>query len=359
MSSTFREIMQSVLQTGKDFFSRSKSQKKECAIQNNNEMQENMNSMVNSSTSQFKVRDFLKKNNQTKQILIQNQSNNDDRFNEYVKSDNPLGFFNSKWDHDFVKTKNVKAVKIEEENLMNASNDQMLKDFYKQSEKLTKQNNLLGKFFSSNELTSSDEKIGSNMMKYNHGKFPPMTPIYTNSRRSEISNELYHISNPSRIETNKIPKSNILLPKEWSLADFEIGRILGRGRFGHVYLAREKRTNFIVALKLMKISQIKKDESQFLLRRELEVQSRLKHSNILRCYGYFWDREVICFILEYASEGELYKHLKAQPKKRFSEKRTAFFIKQIISAFKYLHNKNILHRDLKVRVDVSQLIQLA
>lgn len=33
-------------------------------------------------------------------------------------------------------------------------------------------------------------------------------------------------------------KKNIFLPKEWTLDDFEIGRPLGRGKFGHVYLAR-------------------------------------------------------------------------------------------------------------------------
>lgn len=40
-------------------------------------------------------------------------------------------------------------------------------------------------------------------------------------------------------------------PKEWSIDDFEIGKPMGRGKFGHVYLAREKRTKFIVALKVM------------------------------------------------------------------------------------------------------------
>ena len=34
------------------------------------------------------------------------------------------------------------------------------------------------------------------------------------------------------------------------LADFEIGKPLGRGKFGNVYLAREKETKFIVALKV-------------------------------------------------------------------------------------------------------------
>ena len=39
--------------------------------------------------------------------------------------------------------------------------------------------------------------------------------------------------------------------RRWSLADFDIGRPLGRGKFGNVYLAREKKSKYIVALKVI------------------------------------------------------------------------------------------------------------
>lgn len=38
--------------------------------------------------------------------------------------------------------------------------------------------------------------------------------------------------------------------KKWCLQDFEIGRPLGKGKFGNVYLAREKTTKYVVALKV-------------------------------------------------------------------------------------------------------------
>ena len=38
--------------------------------------------------------------------------------------------------------------------------------------------------------------------------------------------------------------------RDWSLADFDIGRPLGKGKFGNVYLAREKKSKFILALKV-------------------------------------------------------------------------------------------------------------
>lgn len=38
--------------------------------------------------------------------------------------------------------------------------------------------------------------------------------------------------------------------QRWSLSDFDIGKPLGRGKFGNVYLAREKQSKYIVALKV-------------------------------------------------------------------------------------------------------------
>ena len=46
--------------------------------------------------------------------------------------------------------------------------------------------------------------------------------------------------------------------KKWKIEDFEIGKPLGRGKFGHVYLAREKKSKFIVALKVLYKKQLLK-----------------------------------------------------------------------------------------------------
>jgi hypothetical protein len=40
-------------------------------------------------------------------------------------------------------------------------------------------------------------------------------------------------------------------PSDWSLDDFDLGLALGRGKYGHVYLAREKKTKFLVAIKML------------------------------------------------------------------------------------------------------------
>ncbi|XP_012059132.1 PREDICTED: aurora kinase C-like [Atta cephalotes] len=135
--------------------------------------------------------------------------------------------------------------------------------------------------------------------------------------------------------------------KKWILTDFDIGRPLGKGKFGNVYLAREKRSKFIIAMKVLYRSQIEDAQILHQVRREIEIQTHLRHPNILRMYGYFYDPKRIYLILEYAPKGELYKELHNQPNKRFDEVRTATYIAQLADALKYCHSKSVIHRDIK------------
>lgn len=89
----------------------------------------------------------------------------------------------------------------------------------------------------------------------------------------------------------------------WSLVDFDIGRSLGRGKYGNIYLAREKTSMFIVALKVMLKSAIKETNIENQVRREIEIQMHLRHPNILKMYGYFHDENRIYLILEFAPKG--------------------------------------------------------
>merc|ERR1712166_1433807 len=133
--------------------------------------------------------------------------------------------------------------------------------------------------------------------------------------------------------------------KRWQLSDFDIGKPLGRGKFGNVYLAREKKSKYIVALKVLFKSQLQKAGVEHQLRREIEIQSHLRHANILRLYGYFYDATRVYLILEFAAKGELYKQL--QKVSRFAEDRGSNYILQIAKALRYCHQKHVIHRDIK------------
>ncbi|KAG4970517.1 hypothetical protein GLYMA_13G138400v4 [Glycine max] len=165
--------------------------------------------------------------------------------------------------------------------------------------------------------------------------------LYPNSNSEKNSNEL-RIStkmasqNPAEEENSK---------RHWSLEDFEIGKPLGRGKFGRVYVAREVKSKFVVALKVIFKEQIDKYRVHHQLRREMEIQTSLRHANILRLYGWFHDADRVFLILEYAHKGELYKELRK--KGHLTEKQAATYILSLTKALAYCHEKHVIHRDIK------------
>eukprot|EP01055_Gregarina_sp_Pseudo9_P002632 Gregarina_sp_Pseudo_9__2631@NODE_288_length_3281_cov_31_198643_g270_i0_p2_GENE_NODE_288_length_3281_cov_31_198643_g270_i0NODE_288_length_3281_cov_31_198643_g270_i0_p2_ORF_typecomplete_len465_score76_08Pkinase/PF00069_25/1_6e71Pkinase_Tyr/PF07714_17/5e44Kinaselike/PF14531_6/1_4e13Kdo/PF06293_14/5_4e08Pkinase_fungal/PF17667_1/1_4e03Pkinase_fungal/PF17667_1/3_8e06FTA2/PF13095_6/8_4FTA2/PF13095_6/0_0047WaaY/PF06176_11/0_00023YrbLPhoP_reg/PF10707_9/0_00043RIO1/PF01163_22/0_0013APH/PF01636_23/0_0073Se len=145
----------------------------------------------------------------------------------------------------------------------------------------------------------------------------------------------------------------------WTISDFDIGRRLGEGQYGAVYLARERRTKYLVALKVIKKSQLLNTYNEHLLRREIEIHSHLIHPNILGFYGWFVTDVHICLILEIAPKGELMDLL---VQGGLSENTVSKYMMQMISAIRCCHRLNVMHRDLKpenILVDIEGNLKLA
>ncbi|KAI0480686.1 Pkinase-domain-containing protein [Xylariaceae sp. FL0804] len=135
------------------------------------------------------------------------------------------------------------------------------------------------------------------------------------------------------------------VPRQFHLGMFEIGRPLGKGKFGRVYLARERTSGFICALKVLHKGELQQGRVEKQVRREIEIQSNLRHPNILQLFGHFHDSKRVFLILEFAGKGELYKHLRRE--NRFPEWKASQYIAQMASALRYLHRKHVIHRDIK------------
>ncbi|KAG5735644.1 Serine/threonine-protein kinase ark1 [Termitomyces sp. T112] len=134
--------------------------------------------------------------------------------------------------------------------------------------------------------------------------------------------------------------------REWHLSDFDLGRPLGKGKFGRVYMVRTKVVpNYILALKTLIKSEIVANGVEKQIRREIEIQQNLRHPNVLRLYGYFHDSKRVFLMLEFAGRGELYRQLNKVG--RFSDRRSSRYIYQMTDALKYLHSKHVIHRDIK------------
>ena len=75
--------------------------------------------------------------------------------------------------------------------------------------------------------------------------------------------------------SNKHEKQQSNGERIWSLNDFDVGRPLGKGKFGRVYLAREKMSGYVVALKILFKAELAQCKVEKQLRREIEIQSHL------------------------------------------------------------------------------------
>ena len=85
----------------------------------------------------------------------------------------------------------------------------------------------------------------------------------------------------------------------WTVNDFANIQSIGSGKFGKVFKAVERRSNVPVAIKVVFKHMLEKFDFFSQMKRELEIQWRLNHPNIVRLYGYFYDKESIYVVLEY------------------------------------------------------------
>ncbi|KAI1097237.1 kinase-like domain-containing protein [Jackrogersella minutella] len=172
-----------------------------------------------------------------------------------------------------------------------------------------------------------------------HQAAPPVSPTRKCLSNAEKSSE------EPPAEHKLVASLNQFTAKAFHLGMFEIGKPLGKGKFGRVYLARERSQGFICALKVLHKNELQQERVKKQVRREIEIQSNLRHPNVLKLYGHFHDSKRIFLILEFAGQGELYKHLRKA--RRFSEPIAAKYVAQMAAALRYLHRKHIMHRDIK------------
>ncbi|CAF0806413.1 unnamed protein product [Rotaria sordida] len=127
---------------------------------------------------------------------------------------------------------------------------------------------------------------------------------------------------------------------------FDFKQTLGKGTYGKVKLALDKRKNEQVAIKTIKKSRIENPHDLARIRREIDFMTSLNHPYIIKIKEVYESREKIILVMEYASGGELYDYLNR--KKRIPESQARAIFRQIVSAVHFLHKNHIVHRDLKL-----------
>ena len=138
--------------------------------------------------------------------------------------------------------------------------------------------------------------------------------------------------------------------KKTSYNDFEFIRTLGKGAFSLVYLVRRKEDKKEYALKSITMEKLSENDQQNSVN-EIRILASVSHPNIIGYKEAFWDNKskTLNIVMEYCDDGDLETKIKIMKrnKQKFEEPLIWEYAIQIVEGLKALHDKKILHRDLK------------
>ncbi|XP_075864530.1 serine/threonine-protein kinase Nek4 isoform X8 [Microcebus murinus] len=126
-------------------------------------------------------------------------------------------------------------------------------------------------------------------------------------------------------------------------------RVVGRGSYGEVTLVKHRRDGRQYVIKKLNLQKASSRERRA-AEQEAQLLSQLKHPNIVT-YKESWEGGdgLLYIVMGFCEGGDLYRKLKEQKGQLLPESQVVEWFVQIAMALQYLHEKHILHRDLKTQ----------
>ena len=142
---------------------------------------------------------------------------------------------------------------------------------------------------------------------------------------------------------------------------YKYGRFIGQGAFGKVNIGLNVLTGRIVAIKSFNKQKISmnNNENKKKILYETSLMQKLNHKNVVKILELFETEKYMLIIMEYINCGNLFSFVKKR--RKLSEKTSKFLFRQIIQGIKYIHSKNIVHRDIKLEnilIDLNNNIKI-
>ncbi|XP_036123247.1 serine/threonine-protein kinase Nek4 isoform X2 [Molossus molossus] len=133
------------------------------------------------------------------------------------------------------------------------------------------------------------------------------------------------------------------------LASYCYLQVVGRGSYGEVTLVRHRRDGRQYVIKKLNLRNVSSRERRA-AEQEAQLLSQLKHPNIVT-YKESWEGGdgLLYIVMGFCEGGDLYRKLKEQKGQLLPENQVVEWFVQIAMALQYLHEKHILHRDLKTQ----------
>lgn len=144
------------------------------------------------------------------------------------------------------------------------------------------------------------------------------------------------------------------------ISSWEKGKLLGRGSFGSVYEGIADGGFFLAVKEVSLLDQgVQGRQSITQLEQEIDLLSKLEHENIVRYLGTEQTESSLYIFLELASKGSL---LSLYQQYHLQDSQVSVYTRQILNGLKYLHDRKVVHRDIKcanILVDTNGTVKLA
>ena len=298
----------------------------------------NVINVVNINNSIIKNEIESKSNAQLNQNNNINQNNNDNENKDIVDLEN---HFQKKVSKKKKKKKDNNKKKV----LFGSSKDVLIKfDF----ENNNTQNNEKNSSENRLDLENNDDSNNNKSNEIQEKKSPEEKKDKFRGRNKKKYGTHIHHHLPerlSRIEMTIPVFQESLITQNFGNPDkyYKKLRNLGSGSYGTVYLAKNILKENLVAIKVIeKVPSNIIDDME--IKNEINILKSLSHPNIVKIYEFFDTAVDYYIVTEYCKKGELFEYIN----NKYSERQLAVLFYQVFSGLCYLHEKKILHRDLKL-----------
>jgi len=214
---------------------------------------------------------------------------------------------------------------------------------------------------SSTRLTIKTRKSSSSLLEPKFVVTPPASPqviprdaLLTRESSTKRSHRRHStinpVNSPPAVGGPLSPRNPSVAPiartNPTSIKDFDIIKPISKGAFGSVFLARKKATGDYYAIKVLKkADMIAKNQITNVKAERMILMKQAESPFVAKLYFTFQSKENLYLVMEYLNGGDcaaLIKSLGALP-----EEWTRQYIAEVVLGLEYLHQRGVVHRDLK------------
>lgn len=172
----------------------------------------------------------------------------------------------------------------------------------------------------------------------------PTTAIPTLSEQPNLGDQ------PNTIPLTPVHESEIIDIVGKNIGGYHIIKLLGVGAFSRVYLASNPKGNHVAIKTIQKGKLLDDPRVRSSIEREVGILNFIDHPNIVHLEATMETEQMMCIVLEYVEGGELFDFVQkmSQTNSSVNEVQVKTLFLQLLHAVKYLHEHNIVHRDLKL-----------